>query len=140
MYDIDPVTFEKIVAPVLVFIITGLLGWIATMIKKADRDRRELAEQERAARTQREAEQDNDMKNIMAALRASLHNSLKQETERIIKQGYRSMDDSRNLQYMFEPYCAIKGNSIIEDLYSHAMAMPIKESKERSKHEESGAY
>lgn len=68
------------------------------------------------------------------ATRASLHDRLKWECERIILQEYRTPNDGRNLTYMFKGYEGIDGNSIIEDLFTEAMKQPIKP-KERGYNE-----
>ncbi len=98
---------ERIVVPCLVAGICALCGWIARLLCK----------------------QTKQFRAISKATRASLHDRLKWESIRIIEQGFRTSADSKNLIYMYEGYDELNGNSIIEDLYSNAMATPIKEVK-----------
>ena len=108
--------FERVFIPLLVTAITALCGWIVKLLKDAAKSRKIKDEKD-----------DRRFDAIERASRASLHDRLKWECKRIIKQGYRTTADSKNLRYMFDGYTGINGNSIIDDLFTEAMKNPIRE-------------
>lgn len=94
---------EKVIMPLLVVAITGLLGWIVRLLKKADRDRRANAD----------------------ASRALLYDKLKYLCELHIMQGYIDLDDRKNLDTLYSAYHNLNGNGFIKGIYNIAMKLPI---------------
>lgn len=83
--------------------------------------------QDSEERKTKEKEQRKFNENLAQGVRAGLHDRLKQSCKYHIELGYCSISDRKNLKYLFDAYIKLNGNSIIEDLYSRAMALPIME-------------
>ena len=98
-------------------VLSGALGWAAKQL----RARREARESERAA--------------LREGLLALLHSELYRRYDECQQKGFASVDDLKNLEYLYRPYHALGGNGTGTELYGRVKKMPaappnaMKESK-----------
>lgn len=86
--------------------LTGVLGWAAKRI----RARRREQSAERAA--------------LREGMLALLHSELYRRYGECLQKGCASMDDLKNLEYLYRPYHALGGNGTGTELYTRVTKMP----------------
>lgn len=69
----------------------------------------------------------NMLKNSIMALQ---HNEIYKECDRLLKQGYVTIEDLNNLEHLWDGYHGLGGNGTGETLYKRILALPIKEKGE----------
>ena len=89
----------------------GVLGTAFTLLKK--RVNRQVQEQF----------------NTTEGVRALLHDRLYQACTFYLNQGWCSIDDKKNIEYMFDPYHNLGGNGTCENLFQQLQKLPMKEEK-----------
>lgn len=67
----------------------------------------------------------NRFNSISASNLALLHNELYQLCPIYLEQHWASIEDKRNLEYMFKPYKKLGGNGTCEMMYNQCQALPI---------------
>ena len=72
-------------------------------------------------------------RSINAAVLALLHDRLYQACQFYLKQGYCTLEDRDNLEYMFKPYKALGGNGTGEELYNRCLALPYESAESEDK-------
>ena len=85
--------------------LTGAFGWLGKKIKA------------------QKAEQDA----IKGATKALLHDRIYHACQFYIKQGWCSIDDKENIEYMYRPYKKLGGNGTCERLFVQVQNLPIQE-------------
>lgn len=63
---------------------------------------------------------------IEAAILALLHDRLYQACNFYLERGYCSVDDKKNIEYMYKPYRELGGNGTAEHMYKQCQDLPIK--------------
>lgn len=63
--------------------------------------------------------------NASRALLALLHNELYSACGYYLDRGFCSVEDKRNLEYMFVPYQKLGGNGTCKAMYEQCMKMPL---------------
>lgn len=69
---------------------------------------------------------ENRLKKLEEANLAMLHDSIYEKCSHYIEQGYISVDDLDNLEYLFSGYSGLGGNGTGETLYNKVKELPIK--------------
>lgn len=87
-------------------IITGGLGWAVKRLRK----RQKMQEGEQAA--------------IKEGMLALLHDRIYQGYAECERKGYASVDDIKNLEYLYCPYHALGGNGTGTELFERVKRMP----------------
>ena len=62
---------------------------------------------------------------MRAGLVAILHDRLYQECSRLLEQGWTTVEDLKNLEYIYKAYHALGGNGTGTELYNRALKLPI---------------
>lgn len=63
---------------------------------------------------------------VEQAILALLHDRLYQACQTYITQEYATIEDKRNLEYMFVPYSALGGNGTCKCMYERCQALPYR--------------
>jgi hypothetical protein len=63
--------------------------------------------------------------NIGRSIRALMHDRLYCLCPIYMKQGWCSIEDKRNLEYLYKPYKFFRGNGTAEGMYNTCQALPI---------------
>lgn len=86
--------------------LSGALGWAANRL----RTRRREQSAERAS--------------LREGMLALLHSELYRRYGECLQKGFTSMDDLKNLEYLYRPYHALGGNGTGTELYMRVKKMP----------------
>ena len=62
---------------------------------------------------------------LKSGIVALLHDRLYQECVRVIRQGYCSVEERSNLEYLYRPYKSLGGNGTGTQLYTTCMGLPL---------------
>lgn len=71
-----------------------------------------------------------EQKALKCGLLALLHDRLYRACGFYIKRGFCSIEDKRNLEYMYKPYAKMGGNGICKRLFEQCMNLPSEKSGE----------
>lgn len=106
--------------------ITTIGGWpLVKMIKGAIADRREHEERRFEALEDLTSTLASNQTKIAKAQIASLHDRVYEEGERLIKQGWVTIDELNNFQYLFDAYQGLGGNGTGEVIYTHVSKLEV---------------
>ncbi len=73
---------------------------------------------------------------INDGVKAILHDRIYQAHGWYMRQGYCSLEDKKNIEYLFTPYRNLGGNGTGERAYDDIMALPTEPEKKAEKREE----
>ena len=126
IYPMDPIIIDALIAgaiellfvPIIVFVLKRTLGKrLDKFDEKRDQARMELAEAERVARDQRDAE-----RGIVLSIARTM---LLDNYEKCIEKGYYSVEEREVYHKLYTSYRSDNGNGIIEELAPRIRALPI---------------
>jgi len=66
-----------------------------------------------------------EQKLLREGILALLHDRLYESCRRFISDGVCSVEDRRNLEYLYKPYEKMGGNGVCRELYERCMKLPI---------------
>lgn len=115
--------------PIFKFIRTFLLN---RQNKKANQIAQSVSEANKKLIEAYQIEHDNVISQINAiekALIASMHDRIYQEGNRLIKQGYATIDQMDNFLHMYNEYHGLGGNGTGEAVKNHVVELPIRDGK-----------
>ena len=92
--------------------LTGALGWAVGRLRK----RQKAQEAEQAA--------------VKEGMLALLHDRIYSSYAECLKKGYASVDDIKNLEYLYNPYHALGGNGTGTELFRRVKRMPTEPPQE----------
>ena len=90
-------------------LLTGAFHWLRKKLKKQKKEQASVSE----------------------GVKALLHDRLYQACQFYIKQGWCSVSDKKNIEYMYEPYHDLGGNGTCEELFNQVLSLPLEEREER---------
>ena len=92
-------------------VITGVLGWAVKCMRK------------------RQKSQEAEQTAIKQGMLALLHDRIYSAYAECLNKGYASIDDIKNLEYLYKPYHALGGNGTGTELYERVKKMPTEPSQ-----------
>ncbi|HPU18147.1 MAG TPA: hypothetical protein PLZ27_05715 [Bacillota bacterium] len=66
-----------------------------------------------------------EQKLLREGILALLHDRLYEACSRFISDGVCSVEDKRNLEYLYKPYEKMGGNGVCRELYERCMKLPL---------------
>ena len=76
------------------------------------------------------AAQKKDSDAVKAGIKAVLHDRLWQAHKQYMTQGWCSLEDKKNVEYLYQPYAALGGNGTGKDAYQDIFDLPTRPREE----------
>lgn len=76
------------------------------------------------------AAQRKDSEALKAGIKAVLHDRLWQAHKHYMSQGWCSLEDKKNVEYLYQPYAALGGNGTGKDAYQDIFDLPTRPIRE----------
>lgn len=109
----ENIIFEKVILPLVVIAIPALLGWIVSLLKKADRDRKQ----------QRAEQQAHNELSVEADI-AIMYDRLNHLSEKSVEEECCPLKTRRNMSIMFDVYERLGGNHGLGVQVNEALKLP----------------
>lgn len=111
-----PDWMKSAIGPVVAAVLAGLSGAVKHLWSKQKA-------QEAAQKAEKEA-RDKEMSNLRDGMLALMHDRIFAIYAECTKKGFASVEDIRNLEYLYRPYHALGGNGTGTELYERVKKMP----------------
>lgn len=96
--------------------LAALWRWAYKKFKQQREREREIEERQRER-----------LENMEEGIRAILHDRIFQAGRFHAEQGYCTLEEKRNIEYLYRPYAALGGNGTGESIYEDIMGLPTVE-------------
>lgn len=102
-----------------------LFGGIVSILTAFTKHLSSKLKEEREERKKKSEEESREQELIKTAILALLHDRIFQACQYHIQNGYITIQDLNNLEYLYKGYSGLGGNGTGEELYNRCKALPL---------------